>query len=119
MVSPPWSGDGEADRQPSAGDAAVDGERRESVGLEVAQEKPDREVRGHSRTQGADEGLAANAVALLAEQLRELQQARGADDRRREEEREARGLLIGEARDQATSHARAGARESGDQRQRL
>src|SRR5439155_6226635 len=67
----------------------------------------------------ADERLAADAVPLVAEELRELQHRRRADDRRREEEREPRSILVREADDQAAAHRRAGAREAGDERDRL
>jgi hypothetical protein len=43
-------------------------------------------------------GRAAHAAAGRTEQIRELQQRCGADDRRREEKREARRILVAEPR---------------------
>ena len=52
---------------------AVDAERRQPVGLEEAQQELDREERRRGRAQARDERRAAHAVALGAEQFRELQ----------------------------------------------
>src|SRR2546429_2637 len=64
-------------------------------------------------------GLAAHAVPLVADELRQLEDGRGADDRRREEEREPGRVLVREADDQAAAHRRARAREAGHERDRL
>src|ERR1051325_2376746 len=81
--------DREVQRAGEPGEEAVDGERDERPRLEEPHQEAHREVRGHRRAERADECLAANAVPVVAEELRELERGRGADDRRREQEREA------------------------------
>ena len=64
-----------------AGDNAVHGERRQRVRLEVAHEELDRKPGCGSRGERTDDRLASDAVALVADELRQLQQRGGADDR--------------------------------------
>src|ERR671937_707822 len=54
------SGEREGDRQNGADRAAVDGERSQPVGLEEAQEEPDREVGGPRGAEGAHQRLATD-----------------------------------------------------------
>src|SRR5207248_1904882 len=56
---------------------------------------------------------------LRAGEVRQLERRRGEDDRRCEQEREARRVLVREAHEQAAAHRRAGAREAWDERERL
>src|SRR3954447_16490457 len=93
------SAEREGDRENGADRAAVDGKWRQAVGLEEPQEEPDGEVRGDGGAEGADQGLPADVVPLRAEQVRQLQKAGRADDRRGEQEGEAGRLLVGEAGD--------------------
>jgi len=60
---------------------AVHGERRQRVRLEIAHQELDREPSGDPRREGADQSLTADAVAVVADELGQLQQCRGADDR--------------------------------------
>src|SRR4029079_16112263 len=69
--------------------------------------------------EGADQGLAAHAVARAAEELRQLEDRRRADDRRREQEGEPGGVLVREPDEQTAAHRRARAREARDQCERL
>src|SRR4029077_2205166 len=109
----------EGNRENGADDAAIDGEWRQAVGLEEPQQELHREVRRDPGGDRAHQGLAADVVTLVAEQLRKLEQTGGADDRGREEEGEAGRLFVGEPREQAPAHAGAGAREPRDQGKRL
>src|SRR3954453_24249003 len=84
----------EVDGAERADDGAVHGERGQAVGLEEAHEEPHGEVRGDGRAQRADERGPADPVALRAQQLGQLERRGGADDRRGEQEREARGVLV-------------------------
>ena len=60
--------------------------------------------------------LAADAVAVGAEQVGELVDAGGEDDRRREQEREPRRVLVVEAAGEAGDHRDPGAADPGEQR---
>ena len=86
------------------------------AGLEEADEEPDRDVGGDAGEEAADEGLAADAVAEGAEQVGELVDAGGEDDRRGQQEREAGGVLVVEAAGEAADHGDAGAADPGEQR---
>src|SRR4029077_6837439 len=97
----------EADDARRARDQAVDRERRERARLEVPDEIADREVRGDPGDDRADDDLAMDVVPGRAGEARELQHAGGEDDRRREQKREARGVLVGEAAPQAADHGDA------------
>src|SRR5262249_60258489 len=88
--------------------AAVDGERRQAIGLEEAEQELDGEIGGDRGGDRPDQRLAADVVALRAEQLRQLEDARGTDDRGGEQGGEPGGLLVGEAR--GGTAARAGRR---------
>src|SRR5690242_12411610 len=77
------SADREGDREDGADGTAVDGEWCQPVGLEEAQQKLDGEVGGDGRADRPDEGLPADVVALRAEELRQLENPGGSDDRRR------------------------------------
>ena len=77
-------------------DEAVDGERQKRAGPEPAGQPAHRRVGGDERHRTPDENLAADAVPEGPEQFRELQHAGGEDDRRREQEREPRGVLVGQ-----------------------
>jgi high-affinity iron transporter len=65
--------DREGDRQERAGREAVDPERREPVGLEEAQEEPDRHVGGRRRAHGPDERRPAHAIAGASQEVGDLQ----------------------------------------------
>src|SRR5262249_30231653 len=101
------------------GAEAVDRERHERLRLEEPHQEAHRKVGGQRRAERPDERLAADAVALAAEELGELERRGGADDRRREQEREAGRVLVREADEQAAAHGRSRARETRDQRERL
>src|SRR5262245_16026244 len=94
MVTSAWSGDGEADRQRDADDQAVDGERSQAVGLEEPKQETDGDVGGERRSEGSHERLSTHVVALRTEQLGQLERGGRADNRRREQEREAGGVLV-------------------------
>src|SRR3954470_8772744 len=85
LVTLTSSAEREADREDGAHDAAVDGERSQAVGLEEAEQELHREVGGDRRAEGADQRLPVNVVALRAEQVGQLEDAGGADDRRGEQ----------------------------------
>ncbi len=65
------------------------------------------------------ERLAADAVAEVPEQVGELDEAGGEDDRRGQQEREAGRVAVVEAARQARAHRHAVAADAGDQRRRL
>ena len=67
----------------------------------------------------ADQRLAAHAVPVEPARSGSLSSAAGADDRRRQQEGEARRVLVGEADEQAAAHRGARPREPRDQRQGL
>ena len=102
-----------------AGGGAVERERRQPVRLEEAQQEANREIRRHRRAERADESLAPHPVALVSEELRQLENRGGADDRRGEQEGETGGVLVGEPDEEAAAHRRTGAGEPRDQRQGL
>ena len=89
------------------------------VRLEVAHQEPHREVGGRGRAERGDERRAAHAVSVGAQEHRDLQHGRGADDRRREQEREPGRVLVREPDQEAAAHRRARAREARDERDRL
>ena len=60
----------------------------------------------------ADGDLAVDVVPRGADEARELEHAGGEDDRRREQEREARGVLVGEPAPQAADHRDARAADA-------
>src|SRR6478672_10174390 len=95
LVMSDLSGDGEDDGQQAADDQAVDGERREAVGLEVLHEEAHRQVGGDGGAERAHQRRAAHAVTLVPGQLGQLEDRGGADDRRRQEEREPGRVLVG------------------------
>src|SRR3954447_26141145 len=80
----------EGDREDGADGTAVDGERGEAVGLEEAQEELHGEIGGHRGAERADQSLTTDVVALGSEQLRQLENARGPDDRGGQQKGEAR-----------------------------
>ena len=86
-------GDREADRERGADDGAVDRKRRQPVGLEERIRKRTEKYAVDAGAEGGDERRAADAVAVLAEQLGELERGGGADDRRRQQEAELGGVL--------------------------
>src|SRR5436305_6056716 len=112
-------GDCEVDRGRKPCEEAVDRERHERLRFEEAHQEADREVGRDRGAERPDERLAAHAVPRAAEELGQLEDRGGADDRRREQEREAGGVLVREADEQTAAHRRARAREAGDQRQGL
>src|SRR5579862_205654 len=114
-----WLRNREVDGRSGSGRGAVERERQQRVRLEVAHEESDREVRRHGRTERADEGGPADAVALRAGEVRELERRGGADDRRCEQEREPGRVLVREADEEAAAHGRAGTGEARDERDRL
>src|SRR5581483_4711622 len=103
----------EGDRRREACAEAVDGERRQRSRLEEAHQEAGCEIGGRGRADGGDERLPAHAVAVVTEELRQLQDGGGADDRRREQEREPCRVLVREADEQPAAHRGAGAREAG------
>ena len=66
-----------------------------------------------------DERLAADAVAEVPEQVGQLEEAGGKDDRRGEQEGEARGVAVVEPPRETRAHRHAVAADAGDQRGRL
>src|SRR5439155_18293201 len=113
------SADGEAHDAGRPGDQAVGRERRQRLGLEVAQEEADGEVGGHPGDHDADRDLAVDVGAGVAEEARDLQHAGGEDHRRREQEGEARGVLVAEPADEPRDHRRAGAADAREERRDL
>src|SRR5438477_12894262 len=75
-------------------DEAVHGEGPQRLGLEEADEKPDRAVGGDAGEEGAHESLAAYTVAEVAEEVGDLVEPCGRDDRGGEQEREAGGVFV-------------------------
>src|SRR5579862_4313744 len=100
----------EVNRRAEACAEAVDGKRRQRVRLEEAHDEAHREVRGGGGAERRDERLPADAVPVVAEELRQLQERRGADDRSREQEREPGRVLVREPDEEAAAHRRTGAR---------
>src|SRR4051812_42604299 len=108
LVTLTSSAERETDPEDGAHDAAIDGERSQAVRLEEAEQELHRKICGDGCAERADQRLAADVIALRAEQVGELEDAGGADDRRGEQEGEARGLLVGKPGEQAAAHAGAG-----------
>src|SRR5262245_43033067 len=102
-------GEREGDREDGADDAAIDGEWSQSVGLEEAQEETDGEPGGDGGAEGADQRLAADVIALRAQQVGQLEDTGRADDRGGEQEGEPGRLLVREPGDEPAAHARSGA----------
>src|SRR5256714_2238738 len=119
MYTPVTLGDREVDRRREPGEEAVDRERHECLRLEEAHQEADREVGRDGGTEGPDERLTPHAVPRAAEELGQLEDRGGADDRRREQEGETGGVLVREADEQAAAHRRSRAREARDQGERL
>ena len=57
----------------------------------------------------------AQTVTLRAEQLGDLEDGRGTDDRRGQQKRKPRGVFVREASEQPAAHRRTGTREARDQ----
>ena len=99
---------------------AVHAERDQVVVPEVAQEVVDGD---DGRDRGHDcrdhRGAAHAVVAERTGQIADLEEAGREDDRRREQERELRGMLVVEAAQQPAGHAHAVTADPGDQRRRL
>src|SRR5664280_1408992 len=100
-------------------DEAVDRERGERPGGEVTGQETHREVRGDARRDAPGEDLRADAVAVVAEQVGQLVDARGQDDRRREEEREAGRVFVVEATHESRHHRDSRAADARQERERL
>src|SRR4051795_6291184 len=83
------SAEREGDREDGADRAAVDGERGQAIGLEEAQQELDGEVGGYRGADGPDQGLPADVVPLRAQELRQLEETGGPDDRGGQQEGEA------------------------------
>src|ERR1700743_3769755 len=111
--------EGEDDQAEDAGADAVEAERGEAAGLEVAEQEFDRGPGGDRGGDRADQRLAADAVAGRAEEFGQLQHPGGADHRRRQQEGVAGGVLVGEPGEEAAAPRHAGARDPRDQGQRL
>src|SRR5438552_12747503 len=102
-----------------AGDSsheAVHGEGPQCLGLEEADEKPDRAVGGDAGEEGAHESLAAYTVAEVAEEVRDLVEPSGGDDRRGEQEREAGGVFVVHTASEPGDHGDARPADPGEQR---
>ena len=97
---------------------AVGDEDRRGVVREPAQQERDRRVADDEREQRRDDRR-ADARALLAADVAELEQAGEHDRRDRQQERVARRRLAVEAEEQARGDRRAGARHARDERARL
>src|SRR2546429_342972 len=98
---------------------AIHRERRQRVRLEVAHQELDREPRGGSRTERTDKCLAADAVAVMADELGQLEQGSGTDDRRREQKRIARRVLVREPDEEPATDRDAGTADPGEEGGRL
>src|SRR6185437_11452447 len=94
-VRPGGELDREDDQAKYTGDDAVDAERGEAAGLEVAEEELDRGPGGEGGGDRADQRLAADAVPGRAEQFGQLQHSRGADHWRRQQKGVTRRVLVG------------------------
>src|SRR5262245_53551955 len=116
---PDGSGDAEADDAGDAGDQTVDGERGEGTGLEVADQEPHRQVGGDTGDDHADDDLTVDVIPGGTGEGRELEHAGGQDDRRREQEGESGGVLVGQATGQPADHGGAGAADTREQRRNL
>src|SRR4051794_37075972 len=86
LVTLTSSAEREADREDGTDHAAVDGEWSQAVGLEEAEQELHREIGGDRRAERADQRLAADVIPLRAQQIGQLEDAGGADDRRGEQE---------------------------------
>lgn len=91
---------GEADDADQAGDEAVEGERRQRPGLEVAGQPLDGDV-GRDAGDGRTEQEAVDVRAGGSGQRRQLEHAGGEDDRSRQKEGEPSGVAVGQAARQA------------------
>src|SRR5580692_4703159 len=109
------SGEGEVGQAAEPGDGAVDGERGEGTGLEVAKQEADGQVGADAGEQASGQDLAADAVAERPGQIGDLECAGGEDDGGGEQEREPGGVLVGQAAGQASDHGDPGAADTGEQ----
>src|SRR5580704_11090369 len=109
------SGEGEVGQAAEAGDSAVEGERGEGAGLEVAQQEADGQVGADAREQASGQDLAADAVAERPGQVGDLEGPGGEDDGGGEQEREPGGVLVGQAARQAPDHGDPGTADAGEQ----
>ena len=89
------------------------------MGREVADEEADRQIGGYGRAQTADQDLAPDVFAVVAGKIRKLVDTGREDDRRREEKREAGGVLVIQTANEPCDHRDAGATDPGEQRERL
>src|SRR5438477_503020 len=90
MFTPVTLGDREVDRRREPCEEAVDRERHERLRLEEAHQEANREVGRDRGAERSDERLAAHAVPRAAEELGQLEDRGGTDDRRREQAAELR-----------------------------
>lgn len=97
------------------GDHTVKPERRQPPApFEITHQEPHAQIRGNRRQHAAEQCIGELVASM--EQLRQLEHARGKNDRRTEQERKLRGLLRSQPGHIAGDHRQPAAREARDQR---
>src|SRR4051794_23045946 len=113
------TGSGETDNAQRADDQAVVREWPERPRLEPPHEETYRQVGGQPRDRDPDRDLAVDVRAGRAREGGELEDARREDDRGREQEGEAGGVLVVQAAPKPADHRHARAADPGEQREDL